>query len=165
MLMDRWIGLRKGDEMHHAIELFMTSGLSFRGFIQPRVRHCLDVFDSDCQEAKPFCHSPGDTSAQVKDKIELAWQKASFNCKSQIEDMAKEPAMARFAALEDFREAVINMGGEAQAKTAWRLFYTHYRADIWPKEFSQLAADTALRKEWEVAVRSLSETSKSLFDL
>lgn len=165
MLMDRWIGLRKGNEMRHAIELFMTAGLSFRGFIQPRVRHCLDVFDSDCDEAKPFCHSAGDTSAQIKDKIELAWQKASYNCKSQIEDMAKEPAMARFTALEDFREAVINMGGEAQAQAAWRLFYTHYRADIWPKEFSQLAADTALRKEWDEAVSSLSESSKSLFAL
>ncbi len=165
ILMDRWIGLRKGDEMRHAIELFMSSGLSFRGFIQPRVRHCLDVLDSDCPQAAPFRHAPGDTSAEMKDKIELAWQKACFNCKSKIEDMAKEPAMARFAAVEDFRESIVHMGGQAQAKTAWLSFYKQNRPDIWPKEFSQMAAETALRKEWDETVRSLSETSKSLFDL
>lgn len=165
ILMDRWSGLRKGEEMRHAIELFMTSGLSFRGFIQPRVRHCLDVLDNDCPVAAPFCHSAGNTSAEMKDKIELAWQRACFNCKSEIEEMAKEPAMARFAAIEDFREAIVHTGGAAQAMTAWLSFYRQNRPDIWPKEFSQVAADTALRKDWEKTVRSLSEASKHLSDL
>lgn len=154
-LMELWEGHDGGHVMQHAINLLINAGLSFRGFIQPRVRHCLDVLDSDSPEAIPFCYVPGDTAQNVKDKLELAWQKACFNCRSEIEEMSKEPAMARFAAIEDFRDSILHTGGAEQSKAMWHLFYHENRAEIWPEQFAQLEGNTRLRREWENAVAVL----------
>jgi hypothetical protein len=151
-----------GEVMAHAVDMLLTAGLSFRGFIQPRVRHCLDVLDSDSPEAGPFLFSAGDTTELVRDKLEMAWQNACFNCRSIVEDMAKEPAMARFAAAEDFREAILHSGGEASAKDLWRLFYEDNRAEVWPDEFTKLEGETRLRREWDTSVDSLRRSAASL---
>ena len=161
-LLDRWKGHEGGDVMVHAIDLLMSAGLSFRGFIQPRVRHCIDVLDSDSTAAQPFGFVAGDIAELVREKLEMAWQRASYNCKSVIQEMASEPAMARFAAAEDFREAILHSGGEARAKQIWSLFYHEGRAELWPDEFGQLEADTRLRKEWEACVNILREASTRL---
>ena len=161
-LLELWEGHEGGEVMRHAIELLISSGLSFRGFIQPRVRHCLDVLDSDSPEATLFLHTPGDTAGHVKEKLEMAWQRACFNCKSAIEEMAKEPAMARFAAAEDFLESILHTGGGVQAKATWHLFYHENRAEIWPDQFRQLEANTRLRRDWENAVGRLKSASQEL---
>jgi hypothetical protein len=140
----------------------MSAGLSFRGFIQPRVRHCLDVLDSESPDAEPFCFIPGDTSKDTKDKLELAWERACFKCRGKIEDMAKEPAMARIAAAEDFRESILRTGGAYRSRESWHMFYHENRAEIWPEEFTELEANTHLRKEWENAIRALSEAAEAI---
>jgi len=161
-LRDRWEGHEGGEIMRHAIETLCSAGLSFRGFIQPRVRQCIDVLDGDSAASKNFGFIPGDSAEDVKEKLELAWENASFNCREAIDKMAKEPSMARFAAVEDFRDAVLHTGGEDQAKAAWMLFYHDNRGDVWPEQFEKLDADTHLRKEWEKAVRSLKDAASSL---
>jgi hypothetical protein len=159
-LVSRWEGLPESRTMIHAIELLLSASLSFRGFIQPRVRGCLDVLDSDSTEAALFVFAAGDDAATSKEKLELAWQNACFACRGAIEEMAHEPNMARFAAVEDFRGAILHSGGDA-AKQAWHLFYYHNRADIWKDDFAQLEADTRMRLEWEAAVKNLRDSAAS----
>lgn len=149
--------------MVRAIDLLVNASLSFRGFIQPRVRRRLDVLDTDdtdSQAASPYSFAVGDSSQTVKDKLEFAWGRACYRCRAKIEKMAKEPAMARFAAIEDFREAILHSGGETKAKETWHSFYNENRADVWPDEFGRLEGDTRLRKEWENAVQALKESLK-----
>jgi len=159
-LVSRWEGLPESRTMIHAIELLLSASLSFRGFIQPRVRGCLDVLDSDSTEAALFVFAAGDDAATSKEKLELAWQNACFACRGAIEEMAHEPNMARFAAVEDFRGAILHSGGDA-AKQAWHLFYYHNRADIWKDDFAQLEEGTRMRREWDAAVKNLRESAAS----
>ena len=161
-LLDRWEGHQAGDTMRRAIETLRSANLSFRGFIQPRVRQCLDVLDSDSAASKSFAYIPGDSAAEVKDKLEAAWSNACFNCKATIEDMSKEPSMARFAVVEDFRDAVLRSGGGAYAMAAWWLFYNENRGDVWPDQFKKLESDSRLRKEWDNAVNLLRDAATSL---
>ena len=161
-LLDRWEGHQDGETVRRAIQTLRSASLSFRGFIQPRVRECIDVLDSDSEAAKDFAYIPGDSADEVKNKLEAAWSNACFNCRSAIDEMATEPSMARFAAAEDFRDAVLHTGGEGHAKTVWRLFYHENRGDVWPKQFQQLEADTRIRKEWDNAVRLLTDATGSL---
>ena len=161
-LLDRWEGHQDGETVRRAIQTLRSASLSFRGFIQPRVRECIDVLDSNSEAAKDFAYIPGDSADEVKNKLEAAWSNACFNCRSAIDEMATEPSMARFAAAEDFRDAVLHTGGEGHAKTVWRLFYHENRGDVWPKQFQQLEADTRIRKEWDNAVRLLTDATGSL---
>jgi hypothetical protein len=153
-LLARWDEQSQGEAVSHAIRMLRESSLSFRGFIQPRVRHCLDVLDSASPEAATFIFEAGDDEEAVIDKLEAAWEKACFDCRSDIDKMAKEPPMARFAAVEDFRGAVLHTGGGA-AKDKWELFYHHNRAEIWPDDFAQLDENTRMRQEWTDAIADL----------
>lgn len=155
----RWKGLPLEHSMIHAFELLLTSHLSFRGFIQPRVRECLDVLDERSKKADPFRAPEGDGSplekaGRSREKLKMAWDNAAYKARAAIEEMAFEPNMARFAALEDFRGTILHTDGEG-AREAWHLFYLHSRAEVWPTEFAQLEADTQLRKEWDEAVNEL----------
>jgi energy-coupling factor transporter ATP-binding protein EcfA2 len=165
-LLARWKGQAGEEVMCRTIETFLTAGLSFRGFIQPRVRECLDVLGDpdvlrDPEASKGFAFTPGDTPEQVKEKLELAWENACYECKLAIDKMGKEPAMARFAAASDFRDALLRTGGE-KSKDLWRLFYEENRGEIWKKQFDELESGTRLRKEWENAVRPLRDAANSL---
>lgn len=159
-LVARWEGLPESGTITHAIELLLSASLSFRGFIQPRVRSCLDVLDSDSPESSLFIFAAGDDASTSKEKLELAWKNACFACRDAIEEMAHEPNMARFAAIEDFRGAIMHSGGDA-AKRAWHLFYYHNRAEIWKDDFDQLESDTRIRREWDAAVKNLRESAAS----
>jgi energy-coupling factor transporter ATP-binding protein EcfA2 len=157
-----WEGHKGGDVMTQAIDYLLEAGLSFRGFIQPRVRGCLNVLDSESKEAAPFCHSAGDTAEIVIEKLEMAWEKVCYNSRGKIEELAKEPAVSRFAAVEDFLDSILHTDGEARAKEIWRLFYYENRAQIWPDQFEQLEADTRLRRDWENVVSALKYASQVL---
>jgi hypothetical protein len=148
--------------MTQAIDYLLKAGLSFRGFIQPRVRGCLNVLDSESKESEPFCYSAGDTADIVIEKLEMAWEKVCYNSKWKIEELAKEPAVSRFAVVEDFLDSILHSGGEERAKGLWRLFYYENRAQIWPDQFAQLEADTRLRREWENAVSGLKLSFQEL---
>jgi hypothetical protein len=144
--------------MTQAIDYLLEAGLSFRGFIQPRVRGCLNVLDSESTEAEPFCYSAGDTADIVIEKLEMAWENVCYNSRRKIEELAKEPAVSRFAAVEDFLDSILHTGGQARAKDLWRLFYYENRAQIWPDQFAQLEANTRLRRDWENAVSVLKSS-------
>ncbi|MFT3991954.1 MAG: GTPase domain-containing protein [Luteolibacter sp.] len=157
-----WDGYKGGEIVKRAIGLFASAGLSFRGFIQPRVRECLNVLDSSHPAANPYRHIGGDKAQDVKDKLSLAWEKACFNCRTEIEEMAKEPSMARFAAIEDFTDSIRRHGGLKSAENRWKRFYKENRADVWPEDFEKLEADTRLRKEWGNAVSALRSSLEQL---
>lgn len=163
-ILDRWEGHEEGEIMQQAIEMLCSSRLSFRGFIQPRVRKCLDVLDAESPEAADFGFKAGDSAEQMKEKLEVAWQNASYNSRCTIQEMAKEPPMARFAVAQDFRDAVLRTGGESHSKELWRRFYNENRGNIWPEQFQKLEGDTRLRKEWEDAVGRLRGIATTLAD-
>jgi len=161
-LMDLWQGHFEQEIVTHAVELFLASGLSFRGFIQPRVRQALDVLDTSSKVAADFVFAPGDSIDEVIEKLTMAWEQATAVCREEMRRMAKEPSMARFAAVEDFVDAIVRQGGEQQAKDRWRLFYRELRSEIWKDDFAQLEADTRLRKDWDHAVASIQEAANLL---
>ncbi len=172
-----WRKHEGGEVIAHAIEMLLSASLSFRGFIQPRLQQCLDVLDCGpntaksaedpedarwAEAAKAFVWSPGDTAEVAKTKLELAWQRACYECRPHIEAMAAEPSMARFAAIADFRDTVWNAGGSLEAFNRWRRFYRGIRADVWQEEFGKLEGETRLRKAWDEAVALLGKAADSL---
>jgi len=162
LLSQNWADYENGEAFAHAVDLLIDASLSFRGFIQPRVRECLNVLDSSSSKAASFAYAPGDTYKLVADKLECAWESACYDSEQAIREMAKEPSMARFAAIEDFREAIVRTGGAENAKQNWQLFYGEIRAEVWPTQFEQLEEDTRQRREWENAVKSLQNTAGKL---
>lgn len=160
-LIERWAEQVGGSDVIHAIQLLCSASLSFRTLIQPRIRQCLDVLDSDSSESEDYMYFPGDEVSVIVEKLSLAWQDACYHCKAEIENMAREPSMARFATAEDFREAILHTGGE-NSKQRWRRFYEYNCADVWPEEFEQLEGETRKRKEWENAVKNLNALANRL---
>ena len=162
---DLWKGHADETLIVHAIDLLLSSGLSFRGFIQPRVRTALDVLDSGSEEAQDFAHVPGDSIKIVVEKLQLAWTKALSDCKHTMSEIAVEPSMARFAAAEDFVDTIIRADGPHAAKERWNLFYRELRSEIWRNEFAILEAETKLRKDWEAQVATLTTAAAQLAQL
>ena len=161
-LEDLWKGHADAEHVVSAIKLLLSSTLSFRGFIQPRVRAALDVLDSGCEEARDFAHVPGDSIPQVREKLEMAWMKAVSDCRHPMDKMAVEPAMARFAAAQDFVDSIIRSGGAQTAKERWYLFYQELRSEIWSEEFTLLEEETRLRKQWNSQILVLEGVASSL---
>lgn len=164
ILLKLWEGHQDGEIMCNAINKLLSASLSFRGFIQPQIRKCLDVLDSSSPNAAPFAATPGDSPEIVKEKLEMAWEKACYDSQQEIKKLSKIPSMAKFATVEDFVDATLRSGGAIGAEKRWNVFYGENRGEIWPDVFEKLEADTRLRKEWELAVSKLNEASSRLIE-
>ncbi len=148
--------------MVHAIELLLNERLSFRGFIQPRVRQCLDVLNGDYAANDPYRYEGDDDAAIVLEKLELAWEQACDQIRNAIDGMAMEPSMAHFAAVEDFCDTVLRSGGTTKSRDRWYLFYRKNRSDVWPEAFTALEAESRLLEEWRIQVKELQKAGGNL---
>ncbi len=161
-LSKRWESHEDAEKVQHAIARLLEARLSFREFIQPRIRATLDVLDEKAEAAKAFAFTPADTTEKLREKLVLAWEDACYKCRNLLNDLAGEPSMALFATIQDFADDIIRNGGADAAQQRWFLFYSSERNTAWPDQFGQLEADTALRREWENAVTSLKTAANSL---
>ncbi len=159
-LLERWKQCGDGGApVVNAIELLLSAKLSFRGFIQPRVRSCLDILDSASEGGISF--APGSGVEVVNADLTLGWHNARNGMREPLEDLSAEPAMARFALVQDFEDLVVHEGGSDKAKDRWELFYDDHRGEVWPEEFGRLEDQAQLLRDWNAAVASLRKLTKA----
>jgi len=157
-----WKGHADADLVLSAIELLEANRLSFRSFIQPRVRGSLDCLDENCPSHNHFQVRAGESPSDALDKLSAAWDVACRDARKAILELAKEPSMARFAAAEDFADAILREGGADRAKERWSNFYSENRSEIWPAQFQALEANTRLRKQWQDVCEILQNAARNL---
>ncbi|SDL94194.1 hypothetical protein [Nonomuraea jiangxiensis] len=140
-------------ELKFAILILTEFDLSYRGFIQHRIRPCLDGVHGDTP-TMPF---PKDASRvdekTMREMLEITYEEALDRCDAALNDLLAEPSGAVFAIVEEFRDRVLRSEG---VKDEWRAFYQDIRAQVWADQFEALAEQTVHLRTWNEAVRKVS---------
>ena len=117
--------------------------MSYRSFIQHRIRKALNCLDPDDEECKSQGR-PNDASQAFK-MLEGAYKETTYRVKQALKDVYTEPNEAAFAVAEEFKDIMIRSKGEKVEQQRqrfkydltlqWKRFYRPIRGDIWPEEF------------------------------
>ena len=147
---------RDGDsEVRYALQILIDFDLSYRGFIQHRIRPSLDNVYGDT----PMIPFPQDGTLpdenSIRDMLESTYETALSGCKSALQDLLAEPNRAIFAIVEEFRDRVLR---SRDIKDEWRAIYEDIRAEIWAGQFAALAENAVHLRTWNEAVRHLAGT-------
>ncbi|MBR2208846.1 MAG: GTPase domain-containing protein [Synergistaceae bacterium] len=132
------------------LKLLDTWTMSYRSFIQHRVRKALNGLDPNDEE----CISQGrpNDAAQAFKMLEIAYKETADRVKQALKDVYTEPNEAAFAVAEEFKDIMIRsdeMLSMSEDNTIekqrqrhkyaltlqWKRFYRPIRGDIWPEEF------------------------------
>ncbi|MBR2207393.1 MAG: hypothetical protein IJ859_01135 [Synergistaceae bacterium] len=124
--------------------------MSYRSFIQHRVRKALNGLDLDDEE----CISQGrpNDAAQAFKIVEGASKETTYRVKQALKDVYTEPNEAAFAIAEEFKDIMIRsneMLSTSEGKELdkqrqrfkydltlqWKRFYRPIRGYVWPEEF------------------------------
>ena len=105
--------------------------MSYRSFLQHRLRTCLNDLDPLDKEAMSAAGSPPD-SKEASEQLLGLYKQAISKLKDEFEQMSPEPNRASFAVAEEFKDIMIRSGGEVRVlKNQWRQFYRTIRGKIW----------------------------------
>jgi len=140
-------------EVRYALQILIDFDLSYRGFIQHRIRPSLDKVYGDT----PMIPFPLDGTLpeekSVRDMLESTYKTALSGCESALQDLLAEPNRAIFAIVEEFRDRVLR---SRDIKDEWRAIYEDIRAEIWTGQFAALAENAVHLRTWNEAVKHLT---------
>ena len=140
-------------EVRYALQIVIDFDLSYRGFIQHRIRPSLDNVYGDTPMI-PFPQNgtlPDENS--VREMLESTYKAALTGCESALQDLLAEPNRAMFAIVEEFRDRVLR---SRDIKDEWRAIYEDIRAEIWTGQFAALAENAVHLRTWNEAVKHLT---------
>jgi hypothetical protein len=141
-----------GGEVKYALEILVGFDLSYRGFIQHRVRPSLDNVYGDT----PMIPFPSDGQLpdenEVREMLHVTYQEALSGCASALKNLLPEPNRAVFAIVEEFRDRVLRA---RDVDKEWEAIYQDLRADIWAGQFAALAEKAEHLRTWNEAVQRL----------
>lgn len=143
---------RPGGEIRYGLHMLADFELSYRGFIQHRIRPCLDGLHSD----HPTYLLPKDTNtvtdAAMLDVLQVSYQDALKRCDDILRDILAEPNGALFAIVEEFSDRVLR---SIAVQREWRVFYEQVRAELWPGPLAELAERSGRFVEWNRALATV----------
>jgi energy-coupling factor transporter ATP-binding protein EcfA2 len=128
--------------------------LSYRGFIQHRIRQHLDVLTPN----EPACIVLPNvaTAEQIQQSLKAAHTEAIYKCQEPLESLLSEPNQAAFAIIEEFFDRIFRA---TDAKKEWRLFLRRIRLQVWD-EFQQLNEQVQTQQEWLNSVEKVKVLSQ-----
>jgi len=129
--------------------------ISYRVFIQYRLRRCLDKLVPDTTPIKlsPRSSAPDD----IEQYLKTLHSETIYAIQNAFEEWLSDPNDLAFAIVEEFVDQILRA---EKVKRDWNMFYHHVRADIWPSEFQKLGEQSRIRLQWQTAVDRLSEVSQ-----
>ncbi len=147
---------RQPNTLRQAFSTLATFELSYRGFIQYRVRRNLNELDANLQALpKP------PTAAAIHNTLKVQQAETVYALQQAMEESLSDPNEVAFAIIEEFTDQILHA---ERAKRDWRLFYNEMRAEIWSSEFGKFVEQSHTRKQWQTAVeRALQANSSELF--
>lgn len=129
-----------------AFETLSSVELSYRGFLQYRMRRHLDRLTPDGSE---ITVSPKATS--VREALEVSHEGVLYDLEEAFDDWLCEPNLVAHAIVEEFVDSVLRSDS---AYDEWRNFYIEMRAQVWQAEFDEIGERSRLRQRWEGLVVS-----------
>ncbi len=140
-------------EVRYALQVLIDFELSYRGFIQHRIRPCLDGMNAD----QPSVEYPQDGARPdefaIRQMLQISYQEALYRCESELNALTAEPSRAVFAIVEEFRDRVLR---SHLAADEWRVIYQEFRAEIWSERFAALGEQSADLHAWTQALADLN---------
>jgi hypothetical protein len=141
-----------GGQVKYALEMLIDFDLSYRSFIQHRIRPSLDNVYGD----NPMIDFPRDgrlpDEKDVRQMLEATYKEALYGCETALLELLPEPNRAVFAIVEEFRDRVLRARG---VKREWEAIYQDLRAEIWAESFEALAEKAVHLRTWNEAVQRL----------
>ena len=83
---------------------------------------------------------------------------AVFHLRKKLNQLLAEPAMARFAMVEEFTDLLLRREG---AKKEWRQLMDGFRDLFWPEKFKQAESEAGLHQQWLTAVLELEQLTRN----
>lgn len=131
-------------------QILATFELSYRGFIQHRMRRHLDRLTPDTTPLK-LSNTP--SAQEVQFVLRTMFEETLYSLGTAFDDWISEPNQVAFAIVEEFVDRVLRA---EDVHAEWRFFYYSVRSQIWPSEFQELGEHSQLRRQWETAVERAS---------
>ena len=133
--------------------------MSYRSFIQHRIRNSLNVLDPLEPECLSLVGKPSNEIQAVENLKEL-YRKAVYNLSNEFDGIYSEPNKAAFAVSEEFKDIVIraddNKNGAPRLKNQWRKLYRAFRGDIWPDEYKSSKSRRNISSQLKVPLLELA---------
>ncbi|RQH08837.1 dynamin family protein [Okeania hirsuta] len=145
-------------KLKYGFKILAEFELSYRGFVQHRIRKCLDGLTPDKTTLKiSKSASDQEKQMQIMNSLKTLQSEAVYQCQNVLEDLLSEPSQAGFAIVEEFLDRVLRAKG---VKIEWRIFLNQERSAVWPEEFELLGERTKLRQDWLAAVESVNQANQ-----
>jgi hypothetical protein len=147
------VGDKGAGQVKRALQMLIEFELSYRGFIQHRVRPSLDRVYGDTPLIGWPDEGPSPDEKDVREMLEETYRAALFNVETALHDLLPEPNRAVFAIVEEFRDRVLRARDVDQE---WMAIYQDLRADIWADKFAALGENAVHLRTWNEAVQRLA---------
>lgn len=119
------------------VKLLADWKMSYRSFLQHRLRTCLNDLDPLDKEAMATAGNPTDP-AEASEQLLGLYKQAIAKLRDEFEPIYPEPNRASFAVAEEFKDIMIRSEGESRALVdQWRQFYRTIRGKIWDDVYGE----------------------------
>ena len=146
----------KPSKLKFGFQVLTDFELSYRGFVQHRIRKHLDILTPNENEVLQLGKTP---NAQiVLTNLKTAHQQAVYGCEEALVDFLKEPSQAAFAIVEEFLDRILRA---ADVKTEWKMFILQSREKIWQSQFQEKLIEETKQKEWLDFVKLVADQNQS----
>ena len=140
-------------EIRYGLDMLADFDLSYRGFIQHRIRPCLNGLHPDHPTYPLGPDAEHVTAIQIREALQVTYEEALYQCETALRAILAEPNGALFAIVEEFADRVLRAHG---LRDDWQAFYQDVRVEIWPERFAALAEDSGFFRKWGESVDGLA---------
>jgi hypothetical protein len=145
-----------GGSLSRGVRALAQAQLSYRGFVQHRIRMSLDRLTPDTLHRYETLVPK--TAKEVAFVLEKQYSLAIGDVYHAVASWTQEPNQVAFALIEEFMDRVLRAEG---SREAWREFYAAERGRLWKGEFQALNRKSRLRGEWNRALSVVMESASS----
>ena len=146
----------KPSKLKFGFKVLADFELSYRGFVQHRIRQHLDILTPNEENVLQLSKTPN--AQQVLNNLKKAHADAVYNCEQALADFFKEPSQAAFAIVEEFLDRILRA---EDVKTEWEIFLLQSRGKIWQSQFQEKLIEETRKQEWLASVKLVADANQS----
>ena len=134
--------------------LLATFELSYRGFIQYRVRKYLDDLALDTTQRR-LSSSP--SAEEIQNYLKGVHNQTVGRLEEDLGNWLSDANQVAFAIVEEFKDQALRA---KDVKDEWEFFYERERSLVWPEAFKLLGEKFYLGERWREGVDQALQASK-----
>lgn len=155
--------------LKQGFKIFYEFELSYRGFMQHRIRKHLDGITNIIptnshigpileQQTDTLLPSASTSADEILSALEIEYEKAVNRIIPALEELLWEPNQAAYAMVEEFVDNIIH---QEDIQEEWKNFLRGVRSQVWPEELGNLEQDNKRLKNWLTSVKQAEEANAS----